>query len=61
MDWLCVCTGGIMVKLKIEQYGYCSKTGVCFNPFGVKPEWVQKRAYKIRHGLLIEQTEEALF
>jgi len=50
-----------MVKLEIEQYGYCSKTGVCFNPFGVKPEWVQKRAYKIRHGLLIEQTEEALF
>ena len=47
--------------MKIEQYGYCSKTGVCFNPFGIKPEWVQKQAYKIRHGLLIEQTEEALF
>ena len=43
----------------MEDYGYCSKTGVCFNPFGVKPEWVQKRAHKIRHGLLIEQTEEA--
>jgi hypothetical protein len=50
-----------MVKLEIEQYGYCSKTGICINPFGVKPLWVQKRAYKIRHGLLIEQTEEALF
>ena len=26
-----------MVKLEvIEQYGYCSKTGICINPFGVK-------------------------
>ena len=50
-----------MVKLEIiEQYGY-NKQGVCINPFGIKPEWVQKRAYKIQHGLLIEQTEEALF
>jgi hypothetical protein len=50
-----------MVKLEvIEQYGY-NKQGVCINPFGVKPLWVQKRAYKIRHGLLIEQAEEALF
>jgi hypothetical protein len=50
-----------MAKSKIEEYGYCSKTGVCFNPFGVKPEWAQRLAKKIRHGITIEQAEEALF
>ena len=61
MGWIRICTGGIMAKSKIEEYGYCSKTGVCFNPFGVKPEWVQRLAKKIRQGITIEQAEEALF
>ena len=47
--------------MKLEDYGYCSKTGRCINPFGIKPEWVQKLAAKIRLGLLIDQTEEAPF
>lgn len=45
----------------IEDYGYCSKTGKCINPFGVKPEWVQKLAAKIRLGILMNQIEEAPF
>ena len=47
--------------MKLEDYGYCSKTGKCINPFGIKPEWVQKLAAKIRLGLLIDQTEDAPF
>ena len=47
--------------MKLEDYGYCSKTGLCINPFGPKPEWVQKLAEKIRLRLLIEQMEDALF
>jgi hypothetical protein len=50
-----------MVKFEvIEQYGY-NKQGICINPFGTKPEWVQKLAAKIRLGILIEETEEAPF
>ena len=50
-----------MAKLEmIEQYGY-NKQGVCINPFGIKPEWVQKLAAKIRLGILIEHSEEAPF
>ena len=47
--------------MKLEDYGYCSKTGKCFNPFGVKPAWVQKRAEKIRIALLMIRVEEAPF
>jgi hypothetical protein len=50
-----------MAKFEIiEQYGY-NKQGVCINPFGIKPEWVQRLAKKIRQGIIIEQAEEALF
>jgi hypothetical protein len=48
-------------KIMIEDYGYCSKTGKCINPFGIKPEWVQKQAAKIRQRILISQTQEAPF
>ena len=48
-------------RMKLEDYGYCSKTGKCINPFGIKPEWVQKQAAKIRQQLLINETEEAPF
>ena len=61
MDWLCICTGGLMVKLKIEQYGYCSKTGKCLNPFGARPLWVIKLAEKIRRNEVVTNTQEALF
>jgi hypothetical protein len=47
--------------MKLEKYGYCSKTGKCLNPFGARPLWVINRARQIRMGLLIECTEEALF
>ena len=46
--------------MKLEDYGYCSKTGVCINPFGIKPAWVVRRAAKIRQQILINQTEDAL-
>lgn len=45
----------------MEKYGYCPKTGVCINPFGMKPEWVQRMAERIRLRILIEQLEEAPF
>jgi hypothetical protein len=61
MDWLRICTGGIMVKLEvIEQYGY-NKQGVCINPFGVKPLWVQKLAERIRCNHVVTTAEEAPF
>lgn len=47
--------------MRLEDYGYCSKTGKCINPFGVKPDWVQRLAAKIRQQLLINETEEAPF
>ena len=47
--------------MKLESFGYCSKTGICINPFGTKPHWVQRVAERIRHKLLIEQTEDAPF
>jgi len=45
----------------MEAYGYCSRTGICFNPFGVKPRWVQERAARIRQRIILEQAQEALF
>jgi hypothetical protein len=51
-----------MAKFKvIENYGYCPLTGICLNPFGIKPLWVQKLAERIRLRILIEQLEEAPF
>ena len=47
--------------MKLEHYGYCPKTGICINPFGIKPLWVQRKAAKLRQKLLVEQTEDALF
>ena len=50
-----------MVKLEvIEQYGY-NKQGICINPFGIKPEWVQKLAHRIRCNHIVTTTEEAPF
>ena len=46
---------------KLEQYGYCSKTGKCLNPFGARPLWVIKLAEKIRQGHVVTNTQEALF
>lgn len=47
--------------MKLEQYGYCSKTGKCLNPFGARPLWVINRARQIRMGMLLEEVQEALF
>ena len=44
----------------IEQYGY-NKQGVCINPFGVKPLWVQKLAERIRCNHIVTTAEEAPF
>lgn len=48
-------------RIKLEDYGYCSKTGKCINPFGVKPEWVQNLAEKLQQKFLVKQTKEAPF
>jgi len=45
----------------MEKYGYCPKTGVCINPFGMKPEWVQRIAERIRCNHIVTTAEEALF
>ena len=47
--------------MNLEKYGYSSITGICFNPFGVKPREIQEAAAKLRHHLLVDDTEEALF
>ena len=47
--------------MKLEAYGYCSKTGRCINPFGIKPQWVQRLAAQIRQRVVLMQTEDALF
>jgi hypothetical protein len=47
--------------MNLEKYGYSSITGVCFNPFGVKPREIQEAAAKLRHYILVDDTEEALF
>lgn len=48
--------------MDLEKYGYCSKTGKCINPFGVKPREIQEEAARIRQEKLItEETEEAPF
>ena len=50
-----------MSKCKmIEQYGY-NKYGICINPFGIKPLWVQKLAERIRCNHVVTTAEEALF
>ena len=46
---------------KLKDYGYCSKTGVCINPFGIKPLWVQKLAERIRCNHVVNTAEEAPF
>ena len=43
----------------VEDFGYCSKTGRCFNPFGIKPRWVMKRAAFLRQMAVVESTEAA--
>lgn len=49
-------------EMNLEKYGYCSKTGKCINPFGLKPREIQEAAARIRQERLInEETEEALF
>ena len=49
-------------EMNLEKYGYCSKTGKCLNPFGVKPREIQEEAARIRHEKLIaEEVEEAPF
>jgi hypothetical protein len=45
----------------IEDYGYCSRTGVCWNPFGIKPAWVIKLANQVRKQYFLDQAEEATF
>jgi hypothetical protein len=50
-----------MAKFEIEKYGYCAKTGICINPFGVKPLWVQKLAKRIRRQHILTNAEEAPF
>ena len=48
-------------EMNLEKYGYCSKTGKCINPFGLKPREIQEEAARIRHEKLItEEVEEAL-
>jgi hypothetical protein len=59
-------TGGLFrlrngEPMNLEKYGYSSITGVCFNPFGVKPREIQEAAAKLRHHILVDDTEEALF
>ena len=50
-----------MVKLEvIKQYGY-NEQGICINPFGIKPLWVQKIAERIRCNHVVTMAEEALF
>jgi len=50
-----------MAKLEvIKQYGY-NEQGICINPFGVKPLWVQKIAERIRCSHVVTTAEEALF
>lgn len=46
---------------KLKDYGYCSKTGICINPFGIKPLWVQKLAERIRCNHIVTTAEEAPF
>jgi len=51
-----------MVKFKvIEDYGYCPLTGICINPFGIKPLWVQKLAERVRCNHVVTTAEEAPF
>ena len=50
-----------MVKLEvIKQYGYNEK-GICINPFGIKPDCVQRLAYRIRCNHIVTTAEEAPF
>ena len=50
-----------MVKPEvIEQYGY-NEHGICINPFGIKPLWVQKLAERIRCSHIVTTAEEAPF
>jgi hypothetical protein len=44
--------------MNLEKYGYSSITGVCFNPFGVKPREIQEAAAKLRHYILVDDTED---
>ncbi len=47
--------------MNLEKYGYSSITGVCFNPFGVKPREIQEAAAKLRQYILVDDTEEGPF
>ena len=47
--------------MKLEPWGYCSKTGICFNPFGTKPLWVQRAAEKIRKQHILVTADPAPF
>lgn len=47
--------------MKLEDYGVCPKTGKFLNPFGVKPEWVFKKAAELQQKWIVDNAEEALF
>jgi len=51
-------TGGASKVL--EDHGVCSKTGVIFNPFGAKPEWVTSNAEKLQNKRSLDEASEAL-
>lgn len=46
--------------MNIEQYGY-NKHGICINPFGVKPEWVFKKAAELQQKWTVANADEAPF
>ena len=47
--------------MKLEDYGVCPKTGKFLNPFGVKPEWVFKKAAELQQKWTVANADEAPF
>lgn len=47
--------------MKLEDYGVCPKTGKFLNPFGIKPEWVFKKAQELQQKYVVDNAEDAPF
>lgn len=42
-------------------FGICPKTGIIYNPFGQKPQWVIIEAEKLQKKHALNKQEDALF
>jgi len=57
---LCVCPDRSLAEPEVKKHGVCPSCGTIFKPFGIKPEWVLRKAYQLQDSACLNRAEEAL-